>query len=158
MTGMDAPPRMMKDWFGPHDPGDPMNGSLKYSDVVLDHYRNPRNVGEVPGTAAVAQVGDEATGDVLRISMRIEHGRVAEARFKAFGCTAAIAAGSMVTTLLRGRSDDEARRLSNRDVVRALGGLPESKMECSVLAEQAIHKALERHRETMEREVVSCRS
>jgi nitrogen fixation NifU-like protein len=135
-----------------------MNGSLKYSDIVLDHYRNPRNVGEVRGTAAVAQVGDQATGDVLKISMRIEDGRVADARFKAFGCTAAIAAGSMVTTLLLGRSVDEARRLSNRDVVRALGGLPESKMECSVLAEQAIHEALDRHQETMERQVATCRS
>jgi len=135
-----------------------MNGSLKYSDIVLDHYRNPRNVGEVRGTAAVAQVGDQSTGDVLKISMRIEDGRVVDARFKAFGCTAAIAAGSMVTTLLLGRSVDEARRLSNRDVVRALGGLPESKMECSVLAEQAIHEALDRHQETMEREVATCRS
>ena len=135
-----------------------MNGSLKYSDIVLDHYRNPRNVGEVRGTAAVAQVGDQSTGDVLKISMRIEDGRVADARFKAFGCTAAIAAGSMATTLLLGRSVDEARRLSNRDVVRALGGLPESKMECSVLAEQAIHEALDRHQETMEREVATCRS
>ncbi len=135
-----------------------MNGSLKYSDIVLDHYRNPRNVGEVRGTAAVAQVGDQSTGDVLKISMRIEDGRVADARFKAFGCTAAIAAGSMVTTLLLGRSVEEARGLSNRDVVRALGGLPESKMECSVLAEQAIHEALDRHQETMEREVATCRS
>ena len=134
-----------------------MEGSLKYSEVVLDHYRNPRNVGEVSDTAAVAQVGDRATGDVLRISMRIEDGRVAEARFKAFGCTAAIAAGSMVTTLLQGLRVDEAWRLSNQDVVRALGGLPVSKMECSVLAEQAIHKALERHQETMEREIASCR-
>jgi nitrogen fixation NifU-like protein len=135
-----------------------MNGSLKYSDIVLDHYRNPRNVGEVRGTAAVAQVGDQSTGDVLKISMRIADGRVADARFKAFGCTAAIAAGSMVTTLLLGRSVEEARRLSNRDVVRALGGLPESKMECSVLAEQAIHEALDRHQETMEREAATCRS
>ena len=135
-----------------------MNGSLKYSDIVMDHYRNPRNVGEVRGTAAVAQVGDQTTGDVLKISMRIEDGRVADARFKAFGCTAAIAAGSMVTTLLLGRSVDEARRLSNQDVVQALGGLPESKMQCSVLAEQAIHEALDRHQETMEREVATCRS
>jgi nitrogen fixation protein NifU and related proteins len=135
-----------------------MEGSLRYSEVVLDHYRNPRNVGEVRDTAAVAQVGDQATGDVLKISMRIEDGKVAEARFKAFGCTAAIAAGSMATTLLIGLRVDEARRLSNQDVVRALGGLPESKMECSVLAEQAIRGALERHQETLEREVAACRS
>jgi nitrogen fixation NifU-like protein len=134
-----------------------MDGSLKYSEVVLDHYRNPRNVGEVRDTAALAQVGDPATGDVLRISMRIEDGRVAEARFKAFGCTAAIAAGSMVTTLLLGLSVDEARRLSNQDVVRALGGLPESKMQCSVLAEQAILEALQHHHESREWVVAPCR-
>ena len=77
---------------------------------------------------------------------------VEEARFKAFGCTAAIAAGSMATTLLLGRSVEEAARLTNLDVVRALGGLPDSKIECSVLAEQAIQAALRRHRETLEKE------
>jgi nitrogen fixation NifU-like protein len=135
-----------------------VEGFPGYSDVVLDHYRSPRNVGDVPDTAAVAQVGDPATGDVLRISMRIEDGTIAEARFKAFGCTAAIAAGSMATTLLVGRSIEEARCLSNQDVVRALGGLPESKMHCSVLAEQAILEALGRHSEALESEAVRCRS
>ena len=134
------------------------DGSLKYSDEVLDHYRRPRNVGEVRDTAAVAQVGDPESGDVLRISMRIEGQRVLEARFKAFGCTAAIAAGSMATTLLVGRSVEEAGRLSNDEVVRALGGLPGSKVRCSVLAEQAVREALRRHREALEREVVPCRS
>jgi nitrogen fixation protein NifU and related proteins len=134
------------------------DASLRYSDEVLDHYRRPRNVGEVRDTAAVAQVGDPASGDVLRISMKIEGDRILEARFKAFGCTAAIAAGSMATTLLVGRSVEEAARLSNDEVVRALGGLPESKVRCSVLAEQAVHEALRRHREAMEREIVPCRS
>ncbi len=137
-----------------------MHGPLRYSDVVLDHYRNPRNVGEIPGADAVAQVGDPASGDVLKISMRIEEGTVAEARFKAFGCTAAIAAGSMATTLLVGRSVEEAARLTNLDVVRALGGLPEPKIQCSVLVEQAIQGALRRHRGALERdrEAVRCRS
>ena len=129
-----------------------MDGPLRYSDAVLDHYRNPRNVGEIQGSAAVAQAGDPATGDVLKISLRIQNGVVEEARFKAFGCTAAIAAGSMATTLLLGRSVEEAARLTNLDVVRALGGLPDSKIECSVLAEQAIREALRRHRETQEKE------
>ena len=129
-----------------------MDGPLRYSDAVLDHYRNPRNVGEIQGSAAVAQAGDPATGDVLKISLRIQNGVVEEARFKAFGCTAAIAAGSMATTLLLGRSVEEAARLTNLDVVRALGGLPDSKIECSVLAEQAIQAALRRHRETLEKE------
>ena len=139
-----------------------MDGPLRYSDAVLDHYRNPRNVGEIRGTTAVAQAGDAATGDVLRISLRIEGGTIAEAAFKAFGCTAAIAAGSMATTLLVGRSVEEAGRLTNLDVARALGGLPESKIQCSVLAEQAIREALRRHHEASERdgdkEAVRCRS
>ena len=134
-----------------------MDDALRYSDVVLDHYRNPRNVGEIPDTDAHAQIGDPATGDVLRISLRIESERIAEARFKAFGCTAAIAAGSMATTLLLGRSVDEARRLSNQDVVRALGGLPESKLQCSVLVEQAILEALRRHREAGDLQGAPCR-
>lgn len=123
-----------------------MEGHADYSATVLDHYRNPRNVGDVAGTAATAQVGDPAHGDVLRLSLRIEAGRVVEARFRAFGCTAAIAAGSMTTVLVAGRSIDEAARLTNREVAAALGGLPESKMHCSVLAEQAVREALARHR------------
>ena len=117
-------------------------GSAEYSPLVLDHYRNPRNVGEVPGSPAVAQVGDPAHGDVLRLGLRIEDRRVVEARFKSFGCTAAIAAGSMATLLVKGKTVDEAERLTNHDVARALGGLPESKMHCSVLAQEAIREAL----------------
>ena len=124
-----------------------MAAPARYSDVVLDHYQNPRNVGEIKDSAAVAQVGDPATGDVLRISLRIQAGRVVDARFKSFGCTAAIAAGSMATTLVTGRTVAEAERLTNLDVVAALGGLPDSKMICSVLAEQAIKEALRRFRE-----------
>jgi nitrogen fixation protein NifU and related proteins len=139
-----------------------MDGPLKYSDTVLDHYRNPRNVGEIQGSAAMAQAGDPATGDVLKISLRIEDDTIAEARFKAFGCTAAIAAGSMATTLLAGRTVAAAARLTNLDVVRALDGLPQSKVQCSVLAEQAIREALQRHREAMEKERIEegvrCRS
>ena len=139
-----------------------MDGPLKYSDTVLDHYRNPRNVGEIQGSAAMAQAGDPATGDVLKISLRIEDDIIAEARFKAFGCTAAIAAGSMATTLLAGRTVAAAARLTNLDVVRALDGLPQSKVQCSVLAEQAVREALQRHREAMEKERIEegvrCRS
>ncbi len=136
-----------------------MEGPLRYSDVVMDHYRNPRNVGEVAETPAVAQVGDPESGDVLKISMRIEDDIVVEALFKSFGCTAAIASGSMATTLLRGKTASEAARLTNRDVVAALGGLPESKIQCSVLAEQAIREALRRHRVALQAapEAVRCR-
>ncbi len=123
-----------------------MAAMSEYSDVVLEHYRNPRNVGEFPGSPATAQVGDPATGDVLRLSLSIEGEIVVGARFKSFGCTAAIAAGSIATTLVTGRSVAEVERVTNRDVVAALGGLPESKLHCSVLAEQAIKAALKLHR------------
>src|SRR5713101_852569 len=112
-----------------------------YNEVVLDHYRHPRNVGEIEGSPATAQVGDPATGDVLKISLRIEDGRVVEARFKSFGCTAAIAVGSMTTILVAGRTVDQVEAMTNREVVAALGGLPESKLGCSVLAEQALREA-----------------
>jgi nitrogen fixation protein NifU and related proteins len=123
-------------------------GPGRYSETVLDHYRNPRNVGDIPGSPAVAQVGDPASGDVLKISLSIEGERVIDARFKSFGCTAAIAAGSMATTLIKGRPVQEVDRLTNHDVVAALGGLPESKLQCSILAEQAIKQALLRYRES----------
>ncbi|HEU4401734.1 MAG TPA: iron-sulfur cluster assembly scaffold protein [Candidatus Polarisedimenticolia bacterium] len=136
-----------------------MGESGGYNDVVLDHYRNPRNVGEIPGSAAVAQVGDPASGDVLRISLLIEDERVVDARFKSFGCTAAIAVGSMTTTLIKGMRLVDLERLSNRDVVEALGGLPEGKIRCSVLAEEAIREAVRRYRGTLStgaRKDVSC--
>jgi NifU-like protein involved in Fe-S cluster formation len=117
-----------------------------YNETVLDHYRNPRNVGDVAGSPAVAQVGDPDHGDVLRLGLRIEGDRIVEARFKSFGCSAAIAAGSMATVMVEGRLVSEAERLTNQDVARALGGLPESKMHCSVLAEQAVREAVRRWR------------
>ena len=123
-----------------------MGESRRYNDTVMDHYFNPRNVGEIPGTPAVAQVGDPATGDVLRLSLRIENGRIVDARFKSFGCTVAIAAGSMTTTLVMGREVEDADRLTNHDVAAALGGLPDERMNCSVLAEQAVREALRRFR------------
>jgi len=123
-----------------------MAGLADYSQTVLDHYRNPRNVGEIPGSTATAQVGDPATGDVLRMSLRIEGGMVLDARFKSFGCTAAIAAGSMATLLVKGKTVAEAEKVTNRDVAEALGGLPVSKLHCSVLAEEAIREAVRLHR------------
>jgi len=129
-----------------------MESRVRYNDTLLEHYRNPRNVGEIEGTPAVAQVGDAGTGDVLKLSLLIQEDVVVEARFKSFGCTAAIAAGSMVTTMIRGLSLSEAARITNGDVARALGGLPESKLHCSVLAEQAIREALRLHREARDQE------
>lgn len=118
----------------------------EYNAVVLEHYRNPRNVGEFKGSSATAQVGDPATGDVLKLSLRIEDEVVVDARFKSFGCTAAIAAGSIATLLVKGKALSEVERVTNQDVVEALGGLPKSKIHCSVLAEQAIKAALKYYR------------
>lgn len=146
-----------------YDPGGPISkaGAVEahadYNPTVLDHYRNPRNVGDVAGSPAVAQVGDPEHGDVLRLGLRIEGGRIVEARFKSFGCTAAIAAGSMLTVMVEGRLLAEAERLTNEDVARALGGLPESKMHCSVLAEQAIREAVRRWRAASASVEDSCR-
>ncbi len=124
-----------------------MERTAKYNDTVMDHYRNPRNVGEISGTPAVAQVGDPASGDVLRISLLIEGDTVVDARFKSFGCTVAIAAGSMATTLVKGRPVAAAEQLTNQDVSDALGGIPEAKRVCSVLAEQAVREAVRRFRD-----------
>ena len=114
----------------------------EYTQQLLEHYHHPRNVGELPGADAVVTVGSPTHGDVMQLSLRITEGRVADARFKTFGCAVAIAAGSAVTELIRGMSLEEMERLSNSRVVQALGGVPENKMGCSVLDEQAIREAL----------------
>jgi len=115
----------------------------EYSQKLLDHYRSPRNVGEIEGADAVVTVGNPGHGDVLRLSLRIDRGKVAEARFKSFGCAVAIAAGSVTTEILRGMRVDEISGVTNSVVAEALGGVPEGKMECSVLAERAIREAVE---------------
>ncbi len=114
----------------------------EYSEVLLEHYRRPRNVGNLSRPDVVVTVGSPEHGDVMRLSLRISGGRVVEAGFKVFGCVAAIAAGSMTTEMIRGRSLEEVAAITNLQVAEALGGLPESKIHCSVLAEQALRKAL----------------
>ncbi len=116
--------------------------SASYSDRVMDHFLNPRNVGVVKDADGVGEVGAAAIGDVLKISIRVRDGRIAEARFKAFGCGTAIAVSSVTTELIQGRTLDEASRFSNQEVIAALGGLPPEKMHCPVLAEEAVKAAL----------------
>lgn len=113
-----------------------------YNETVLDHYRNPRNVGVLEGADAVGKAENSACGDVLHLYLRIDGARVIDCRFKTFGCAAAIAAGSRLTELVRGATLEEVRRLRRQDVVDALGGLPPMKVHCSVLAEDAIRAAL----------------
>ncbi len=109
----------------------------------MDHFENPRNVGEVESTTAVAMVENAQCGDRMRLSLRVSPcGVIEEARFRTFGCVAAIAASSMTTQIVHGLDLEAARAITNQQVAEALGGLPRSKVHCSVLAEQAIQEAI----------------
>jgi nitrogen fixation NifU-like protein len=114
-----------------------------YNPTVMDHFLNPRNLGDLKDADGVGEVGAAACGDIMKISLKIEDGRIKDARFKTFGCGSAIASSSMATELIKGRTIEEAMNFSNRDVVNALGGLPPVKIHCSVLAEEALKAALE---------------
>ena len=119
---------------------------VDYGEIVLDHYENPRNVGEIEGADGVATVGNPACGDLMKLSLRVRGGAIAEARFKTFGCGAAIAASSMTTVLIQGKKLEDLETITNQSVAEALGGLPPSKVHCSVLAEEAIREALADYR------------
>ncbi|MBQ7859792.1 MAG: Fe-S cluster assembly scaffold protein NifU [Faecalibacterium sp.] len=113
-----------------------------YSDKVMDHFANPRNVGQLPDADAVGEVGNPKCGDIMRMYLKIDGGVITDVKFQTFGCGAAIATSSMATTLVKGRTIDDALKLTNKAVVEALDGLPPAKVHCSVLAEQAIKAAL----------------
>jgi len=117
-----------------------------YSERVMDHFTNPRNMGEIPDADGIGEVGNPACGDIMRITLRIEENRIVDAKFKTFGCAAAIASSSMVTELIRGKTLEEAWGVTNKAVAEALEGLPPQKLHCSVLAEEGIHKAIEDYR------------
>ena len=115
-----------------------------YPEKVLDHFSNPRNMGEVEGANGVGTVGNAKCGDIMQISLRInDEGIIEDVGFKTFGCGAAIATSSMATEMIKGKSIEEALQLSNSAVVEALEGLPPAKIHCSVLAEEAVKAALE---------------
>ena len=111
---------------------------MDYSDKVMDHFTNPRNVGELPDANAVGQVGNMKCGDIMKIYMRIENEVIEDIKFQTFGCGAAVATSSMATELVKGKSVRDALALTNSAVVEALEGLPPVKLHCSVLAEEAI--------------------
>lgn len=117
-----------------------------YSERVMDHFMNPRNMGEIPDADGVGEVGNPACGDIMRITLRIEENRIVDAKFKTFGCAAAIASSSMATELIRGKTLEEALAVTNKAVAEALEGLPPQKLHCSVLAEEGIQKAIEDYR------------
>jgi nitrogen fixation NifU-like protein len=114
-----------------------------YSEKVMDHFTNPRNVGEIPDADGVGTEGNPTCGDVMKISIKVENGTIVDAKFKTFGCGAAIAVSSMVTEMVKGKTIDEALRISKEAVARELGGLPPQKMHCSNLGADALKKAIE---------------
>ncbi|HOP11929.1 MAG TPA: Fe-S cluster assembly scaffold protein NifU [Oscillospiraceae bacterium] len=113
-----------------------------YTQKVMDHFMNPRNVGEIENADGVGEVGNARCGDIMRMYLKIDDGVITDVKFKTFGCGAAIATSSMATELIKGKSIEEALKLTNKAVVEALEGLPPAKIHCSVLAEQAIKTAL----------------
>ena len=119
---------------------------MLYSEKVMDHFTNPRNVGEIADANGIGEVGNAKCGDIMRIYLKIEDNIVLDAKFKTFGCGSAIASSSMATELIIGRTLEDAWELSNKAVAEALDGLPPVKMHCSVLAEEAIHKAINDYR------------
>ena len=114
-----------------------------YSDKVMEHFRNPRNVGEIENPDGIGHVGNPVCGDIMDLYIKVKDDTIIDAKFKTFGCGAAIATSSMVTEMVKGKSIAEALKISNRAVAEALGGLPSVKMHCSVLAEEALNSAIE---------------
>ena len=119
-----------------------MSQTLEYSEKVMDHFSNPRNVGEIENPSGVGTVGNAKCGDIMRMYLEIEDNVIKEAKFKTFGCGAAVATSSMATELITGKTVEEAMKVTNQAVMEALDGLPPVKVHCSLLAEEAIHAAL----------------
>ena len=119
-----------------------MSQVLEYSEKVLDHFSNPRNVGEIENASGVGTVGNAKCGDIMRMYLDIRDGVILDAKFKTFGCGAAVATSSMATELVIGKTVEEALLVTNKAVMEALDGLPPVKVHCSLLAEEAIHAAL----------------
>ncbi len=119
---------------------------FSYSDLVLDHFSNPRNVGAIADADGVGLVGNPICGDLMKIYIKVSDNRIEDIKFQTFGCGAAIATSSMVTDMVKGKTLEEALSVSNKMVAEALGGLPPTKMHCSNLAADALHKAIEDYR------------
>ena len=114
-----------------------------YSEKVMEHFEHPRNVGEIPDASGTGTVGNAKCGAIMKMDIKVENDVITDVKFKTFGCCAAIATSSMATEMVKGKSIDEALQLTNKAVAEALDGLPPVKMHCSLLAEQAIHAAVE---------------
>ena len=118
------------------------NGPAGYSQEVIEHIRNPHNVGEMPHPDGIGRVGNPTCGDIMELYIRVKDGIITDSSFKTFGCGAAIASSSMATEMVKGKTITEALEISNKAVAEALGGLPAVKRHCSVLAEEALRKAI----------------
>ena len=113
-----------------------------YTETVMDHFQHPRNVGSIENADGVGEVGNAKCGDIMKLYLKIEDGVIKDAKFETFGCGSAIASSSIATTMIIGKTIDEAMKLTNREVVDALGGLPAHKLHCSVLADESIKAAI----------------
>ncbi len=117
-----------------------------YSDKVMDHFTNPRNVGEIENPDGIGQIGNPICGDIMKLYIKVKDDRIVDVKFKTFGCGAAIATSSMITELVKNKTLEEAEKISRKTVADALDGLPPNKMHCSNLAADALHKAIEDYR------------
>ena len=115
---------------------------MAYSEKVMDHFANPRNVGEIENADGIGEVGNSKCGDIMKMYIKVDNDIITDVKFKTFGCGAAIATSSMATEMIKGKTVDEALAVTNRQVVDALGGLPAHKLHCSVLAEESIKSAV----------------
>ena len=124
---------------------------MEYTEQVMDHFMNPRNMGELEDANGVGTVGNAKCGDIMRIYIKVENDVITDVKFKTFGCGAAIATSSKATELVKGLTLEEAEKITNKMVMESLGGLPPVKIHCSVLAEEALHAAIQDYRERLEK-------
>lgn len=122
-------------------------GMFLYNDIVMDHFSDPRNAGEMPDADAVGEVGNPVDGDKIKIYIKVKDNILIDVKFRTFGCGAAIAASSMVTVMAMNRTIEDALKIRNEDVSEALGGLPENKLQCSNIAADALHNAIKNYKE-----------
>ncbi len=122
---------------------------MDYTEQVMDHFMNPRNMGEMDDASGVGTVGNAKCGDIMRIYIKVENDVITDVKFKTFGCGAAIATSSKATEIVKGMTLEEAEKVTNKMVMEALGGLPPVKVHCSVLAEEALHAAIQDYRERL---------
>ena len=124
---------------------------MEYTEQVMDHFMNPRNMGEMEDASGVGTVGNAKCGDIMRIYIKVENDVITDVKFKTFGCGAAIATSSKATELVKGMTLAEAEKLTNKMVMDALGGLPPVKVHCSVLSEEALHAAIQYYKDRLEK-------